>query len=284
MGLIAMVLSGSYFVWEKMTILLCLLDTVWLFLMRLTPFTGHELLMGSFTLSMPPGGITAALVFLLIATVGTTIAPWQLFFQQSCVVDKGLTGKDLKNEQLDTFLSSIFTILVAIGMTTMGAVLYLKGIPFTDAAQMAKDLAPTIGVWGRNVILLMIMNASILGAMAVTLSSSWTYSEVMETHSGLGKKFTEAPAFYGLYILAVLAAAGFILIPQLPLQAIIIAVQVLAGLLLPPALIFLHILLNDKTVVGEEFLNKRWNNIANIIVIGLMVALSLSLIVIGLIS
>jgi len=278
--LIALVLSGSYFVWEKLTILLCLADGVWFYLSSEIGPPTHESITNSFIPSMPIGGITLPLIFLLIATVGTTIAPWQLFFQQSCVIDKNLKASDLNHERLDTFLASIFTILVAGAMVCVGVVLFSKGITYVDPAQMAEVLKPLAGDFIKKLILIMIINASVLGAMAVTLSSSWAYSEVVNSASGLGKKITEAPQFYGMYIFGVLLAAGIVLIPQLPLQLVTISVQVLAGLLLPPALIFLHLLLNDEKFVPKEFLNKRWNNIANIIVIGLMIVLSLALIAI----
>ena len=121
------------------------------------------------------------------------------------------------------------------------------------------------------------VNAAVLGNTAISLSSSWAYGEYKGWPHSLQKKFSEAPGFYAVYALCVLSAAALVLIARAPLQLIILGVQVLAGVVLPSAIIFLQLLLNDKEMLGEQWVNKRWNNIINWTIIVLFFLLSLIL-------
>ena len=136
------------------------------------------------------------------------------------------------------------------------------------------------GVFGpllKNAILLLMVNAAVLGTTTISLSSAWAYGEVRGWPHSLQKPLREAPAFYAVYTLCVMAAAGLVLIPRAPLQLIILSVQVLAGLMLPSAIIFLQLLLNNKEVLGERFVNKQWNNFVNWTIVILLFILSLLL-------
>jgi len=273
-GLIWMVITGSYLRWERVTIFLCLLDISWLWLAVRSGFHTVEVVKSTFLPTMPAGGITTDLVFLMIAIVGTTIAPWQLFFQQSCVADKKLRFKDLNASRLDTFLGAVFTIVVAGCMMLAGNYLFVHHLPYEDPAQMATLIGPRLGPIVKSALLLLMVNAAALGTTAISLSSAWAYAEVKGWDHSLQRKFKEAPGFYTIYILAVAAAAGVVLIPKAPLQLIIIGVQVLAGLILPSAIVFLQILLNDKELLGEQWVNKPWNNAINWVIIALLFILS----------
>lgn len=109
----------------------------------------------------------------------------------------------------------------------------------------------------------MMINAALLGATTISLSSAWAWGEVKGWPHSLQTKVSEAPYFYLVYLLTVAAAAAIVLIPRAPLQTIILAVQVLAGIVLPSAIIFLQLLLNDKELLGEKWANKWWNNVIN---------------------
>ncbi|MEP6714552.1 MAG: divalent metal cation transporter, partial [Terriglobia bacterium] len=213
----------------------------------------------------------------VIAIVGTTIAPWQLFFQQSCVADKRLRFADLGLARLDTLIGAVFTILIAGCMMLAGNAAYQHHWEFTDPAQMAVQLGAVFGPFVKNGILLLMINAAVLGTTAISLSSAWAYGEVRGWPHSLQKPIKEAPAFYAIYALSVIAAAAIVLIPRAPLQLIILSVQVLAGLMLPSAIIFLQLLLNDREVLGTRFANKRWNNIVNWTIVALLFVLSLLL-------
>jgi Mn2+/Fe2+ NRAMP family transporter len=216
-------------------------------------------------------------MFLVIAIVGTTIAPWQLFFQQSCIADKRLRFSDLKWARLDTLLGAIFTIIVAGCMMLAGNAAFASGIKFEDPAQMATALHLVAGSqWIRYAILLLMINAAILGTTAISLSSAWAYGEVKGWPHSLQKPVREAKGFYGTYVVCVAAAAAIVLIPRAPLQLIILGVQVLAGIVLPSAIIFLQLLLNDRELMGD-YVNKPWNNWVNWTIIIVLFILSLIL-------
>ena len=275
-GLILIALTGSYLRWERTVVFLCLLDLAWFAIaFGLHPPVG-QIARGSLIPGMPPGGLTPDLMFLVIAIVGTTVAPWQLFFQQSCIADKRLRFADIKWARLDTFLGACITITVAGCMMIAGNASRVHGFHFTDPAQMAVDIGSFTNGFFRNAVLLLMINAAVLGATAISLSSAWAYGEVKGWPHSLQLPWRKARGFYAVYLVGVALAAAIVLIPRAPLQLIILGVQVLAGVILPSAIIFLQLLLNDKELLGE-YANKPWNNIVNWTIIVLLFALSLIL-------
>ncbi len=280
LALIAVACTGSYLRWERATIALCILNVVWLLIAIPLGRGAQHPVRNMFLPTAPLGGFTGDAMFLIIAIVGTTIAPWQLFFQQSCVADKRLRFSDLKWERLDTFIGSILTQVFAVAMMIAGDAARRHGI----SLPAGKDFDPTLmatflGTHGfgpvvRNCILLLTVDAAILGATAISLSSAWAYGEVKGWPHSLELSVRKAPGFYAIYALCVAMAAGLVLIPKAPLELIIISVQVVAGIMLPSAIIFLQLLLNDKELLGERFVNKPWNNWVNWIIIILLFSLS----------
>jgi len=276
-ALMALVLTGSYRRWERIVVVLCLFDLAWLGLaIHFHPAAG-EVARRTLAPSLPEGGLTASLMFLVVAIVGTTIAPWQLFFQQSCIADKRLRFSDLRWSRLDTLLGACFTVIVAGCMMLAGDAAHRHGLPFTDPAQMAVDLGRLYGPMARNLLLVLMINAAVLGTTAISLSSSWAWGEVRGWPHSLQVRISEAPGFYAIYALCIAAAAAVVLIPGAPLQLIILGVQVLAGVMLPSAIIFLQLLLNDRELLGDEFVNRAWNNWVNWTIIAVLFLLSLIL-------
>jgi len=277
LGLTLMVVTGSYLRWERIVIALCLMDLTWFALTYVVHPDWASVAHNAIIPTMPLGGVTSGLVFLVIAIVGTTIAPWQLFFQQSCVAEKRLRFSDLKWARLDTLIGATFTVCVAGAMMLVGNYGYQHGIVFEDPAKFADAILPTAGHFARNGILLLMVNAAVLGTTAISLASAWAYGEVKGWEHSLHKKLWEAPGFYATYIACVGAAAAFVLIPHVPLQLVIISVQVFAGLILPSAIIFLQLLLNDHALLGDRWVNRPWNNWINWTIIVVLFALSLLL-------
>jgi Mn2+/Fe2+ NRAMP family transporter len=277
LGLTLMVVTGSYLRWERIVIVLCLIDLTWFALSYVVHPDWASVAHNAIIPTMPLGGVTSGLVFLVIAVVGTTIAPWQLFFQQSCVAEKRLRFSDLKWARLDTLIGATFTVCVAGAMMLVGNYGYQHGIVFEDPAQFADAILPTAGHFARNGILLLMVNAAVLGTTAISLASAWAYGEVKGWEHSLHKKLWEAPGFYATYIACVGAAAAIVLIPHVPLQLVIISVQVFAGLILPSAIIFLQLLLNDHALLGDRWVNRPWNNWVNWTIIIVLFALSLLL-------
>jgi len=275
-GLILITLTGSYRRWERTVVFLCLLDLAWFYIaFAMKPVMG-DALRHTFIPSIPQGGITSDLTFLVIAIVGTTVAPWQLFFQQSCIADKKLRFSDVRWARLDTFVGACITVTVAGCMMLAGNASHMHGFNFTDPAQMAADIGTFAGPAMRTLILMMMINAAILGTTAISLSSAWAYGEVRGWPHSLQLPFSKAKGFYIVYTVCVAAAAGLVLIPRAPLQLIILGVQVLAGVMLPSAIIFLQLLLNDKELLGS-YANKPWNNFVNWTIIIVLFGLSLVL-------
>jgi Mn2+/Fe2+ NRAMP family transporter len=277
LGLTLMVVTGSYLRWERIVIGLCLIDLTWFVLAYAVHPHWATVARSTVVPSLPPGGVTSGLVFLIIAIVGTTIAPWQLFFQQSCVAEKRLRFADLKWARLDTLIGAIFTVCVAGAMMLVGSYGYQHKIVFEDPAQLAVALGPIAGHFVRNGLLLLMVNAAVLGTTAISLASAWAYGEVKGWEHSMHKKLWEAPGFYATYVACVGAAAAIVLIPHVPLQLVIISVQVFAGLILPSAIIFLQLLLNDRELLGERWINRPWNNYINWTIILVLFALSLLL-------
>jgi Mn2+/Fe2+ NRAMP family transporter len=277
LGLTLMVVTGSYLRWERIVIVLCLMDLAWFGLAYVVHPDWAAVAHNIIVPAMPAGGVTSGLVFLVIAIVGTTIAPWQLFFQQSCVAEKRLRFSDLKWARLDTLIGATFTVCVAGAMMLVGNYGYQHGITFQDPAQFADAILPTAGRFARTGILLLMVNAAVLGTTAISLASAWAYGEVKGWEHSLHKKLWEAPGFYATYIACVGAAAVIVLIPHVPLQLVIISVQVFAGLILPSAIIFLQLLLNDRELLGDRWVNRPWNNYINWTIIVVLFALSLLL-------
>ena len=275
-ALVLITLTGSYRRWERTVVFLCMLDLAWFYIaFAMKPALGVAL-RDTIIPSMPRGGITADLTFLVIAIVGTTVAPWQLFFQQSCIADKKLRFSDVRWARLDTFMGACITVTVAGCMMLAGNASHIHGFNFTDPAQMAADIGTFAGPAMRMLILVMMINAAILGTTAISLSSAWAYGEVRGWPHSLQLPFSKAKGFYIVYTLSVAAAAGLVLIPRAPLQLIILGVQVLAGVMLPSAIIFLQLLLNDKELLGN-YANKPWNNWVNWTIIIVLFGLSLVL-------
>jgi len=196
LGLTLLVVTGSYLRWERIVIALCLLDLTWFALAYAVHPNWPAVVSSTVAPTRPAGGITSSLVFLVIAVVGTTITPWQLFFQQSCVAEKRLRFADLGWARLDTLIGAIFTVLVAGAMMLVGNYGYEHGITFQDPAQLALAIAPIAGHFVRNGVLLLMVNAAVLGTTAISLASAWAYGEVKGWEHSLHKKLWEAPGFY----------------------------------------------------------------------------------------
>jgi len=275
-GLLLMAIAGSYRRWERIVVFLCLLDLAWFVIAFALRPPAAQMIRGALLPGMPAGRLTPDLMFLVIAIVGTTVAPWQLFFQQSCIADKRLRFADVKWARLDTFLGACITITVAGCMMIAGNASRVHGFTFTDPAQMAVDIATFSSGFFKKAILLLMINAAVLGTTAISLSSAWAYGEVRGWPHSLQLPVGKAKGFYSVYFACVAAAAGLVLIPRAPLQLIILGVQVLAGVMLPSAIIFLQLLLNDKELLGE-YANKPWNNLVNWTIIVVLFALSLIL-------
>lgn len=200
-----------------------------------------------------PGGRLADIMLLIIGIVGTTVAPWQLFFQQSYIVDKRVTPRYLKYLRVDLGIGFVIVIGGAIALMGTAAATFAGHAEFgnfTDCLGMSVGLEKYCGRVPAVLFALALINYSIVGASAVSLSTAYAVSDVLNFKHSLHRKFSEARVFYSVYGGLLLVAAMLVLTPGVPLGLLTNSVQVLAGVLLPSATVFLLLLCNDKAVLG----------------------------------
>jgi NRAMP (natural resistance-associated macrophage protein)-like metal ion transporter len=271
--LFGVVLSGKYWTFEKLTLLFCAFNLVYVpaafWAMKMPAAPGWGRVFEGLLVPSLPGGLSGDLLFVILANIGTTITPWQIYFQQSAVVDKGLDIHDVKLGKVDTLAGSLLTCVVAafIMITTAAAFhFHLPQIQIEDARQTAEALVPLLpasqGHLARTLFAIGLFDAGFLGALCISLATSWAVGEVFGWAHSLNKSVKDAPWFYVLYLGMLLAAGGVVLIPKAPLIAITMFVQVVAVTLLPSTLVFLILMLNEPAFVGEH-VNTRWQNVAN---------------------
>ena len=273
-ALVAIMATGSFQKWERAMfafIAISLVQVPMLFLSH--PHWGT--VAKNFLVPGIHGGATSAAVLLIIAIVGTTVAPWQLFFQQSNVVDKRITPRFITYERADTVIGSIVVVGGAAAIMVI-ANYASSGTPasgnFTDALGVANLLHAKSHLLG-GLFAVLLFDASIIGAAAVTLSTSYAFGDVFGIRHSLHRSFKDARQFYLSYTAMVAVAAGIVLIPGAPLGLITTSVQALAGLLLPSASVFLLLLCNDPEVLGP-WVNPRWLNLLAAIIVAVLLVLS----------
>ena len=228
---------------------------------------------------LPADGKLSDVLLLIIAIVGTTVAPWQLFFQQSYVIDKRITPRFMAYEKMDLWIGILIIIVGAVAMMAFAAATF-AGQPeagnFTDAGGVAAGLEKYAGAVPGTLFAIALIDASIIGASAVSLATAYALGDVLALKHSLHRKATDAKGFYLVYSGLIAAAAVLVLIPGVPLGLITMGVQTLAGVLLPSATVFLLLLCNDRQVLGP-WVNGRWTNLFTGAVIAILVLLSVVL-------
>ena len=227
------------------------------------------------------GGLTSNAALLIIAIVGTTVAPWQLFFQQSNVIDKRITPRWLEYEKADTVIGAFVVVIGAAAIMIASASAFTGSKDFghfTDALGIARGLASRLSPLEGPIFALLLFDASIVGASAVTLATSYAFGDIFGLRHSLHRGVGEAKLFYGSYTAMVALAAAIVLIPRAPLGLITTAVQALAGTLLPSATVFLVLLCNDRAVLGP-WVNKPSLNVVATVIVSALLLLSLVLVI-----
>jgi Mn2+/Fe2+ NRAMP family transporter len=235
----------------------------------------HDLLVPQ----LPAGGKLNEVMLLIIAIVGTTIAPWQLFFQQSYVIDKRITPRFMRYERLDLWLGIALVIIGAVAMMAFTSATFAGHAEFgnfSDAATVAFGIEKYFGRLPGTLFAIALIDASIIGASAVSLSTAYAIGDVMSARHSLHRKPGEAKAFYVVYAGLIVLGAALVLSPGTPLGLLTNLVQTLAGVLLPSATVFLLLLCNDREVLGP-WVNSRRLNVFTAAVIATLVMLSVIL-------
>ena len=203
-------------------------------------------------------------VYMVVGLVGTTIAPWMQFYLQASIVEKGVTVRQYRTSRWDVILGCIFSVIVAwFIIVACAATLYSTGQHnIVNAADAAQALRPLAGEYAYLLFAAGLFNASLFTACILPISTSYAVCEGLGFESGLDKKFHEAPVFYWLYTLLIVAGAGVLMFPGLPLVYVSVLSQVANGVLLPFVLIFMLLLTNDRELMGEHTNSRRFNIVA----------------------
>jgi len=222
-----------------------------------------------------PGGFNRKSLVLMLANIGATVTPWMIFFQQSAVVDKGLTKSDVTQARLDTALGALIAAIAGIATLVAATPLYHAHIDvsmLSSGADFATALQPYLGHAGAAMFALGITEAGLVAAMTISTSSSYALAETLSVGRSLNLDFSAGRWFYGAAIFSTLFAAAVVLIPGAPLLAMSLAVNVIATLLMAPALLFLLLLVNDREIMGDLANGWAANLAGGAIIVGIAVA------------
>ena len=277
-ALVGITASGSFRAWERSMFVFVFANLLVVPLFFLARPHGGQIAR-DFVVPGIQGGATSTSVLLIIAIVGTTVAPWQLFFQQSNVIDKRITPRWINYERLDTWIGAVVVVVGAGALICVSAFAFAGtryAGQFVDAGATARALENVLGTPAGAFYALVLLNASLIGAGALTLSTSYAFGDITGARSSLHRSFREAPGFYLLFSMVVAGAAAIVLIPGAPLGIITLAVQALAGVLLPSASMFLLLLCNDPAVLGP-WRNPPWLNVLAVLIEAVLLLLSLIL-------
>jgi NRAMP (natural resistance-associated macrophage protein)-like metal ion transporter len=217
-------------------------------------------------------------IYMLIGMVGTTIAPWMQFYLQAAVVEKGITAKEYAQSRIEVIVGCVMTSVIAffIIVACAGAIYSVRPREIQDAKEAALGLKP-FGEYAFFLFSAGLLNASIFAACILPLSTAYSVCEGLGFEAGVNKRLREAPIFYALYTLLIVAGAGVILIPGFPLIQMILLSQVLNGVLLPFVLIFMILLINKQDLMNE-WTNSRTFNLVSWATVVVMIGLTLALV------
>jgi Mn2+/Fe2+ NRAMP family transporter len=228
---------------------------------------------------LPKDAKLTEVMLLVIAIVGTTVAPWQLFFQQSYLVDKRITPRFIRYERWDLAIGIALVMIGAIAMMAFCAEIFTGRSEFgnyTDALGTAVGLEKYAGRLPAILFALALLDASIIGAAAVSLATAYAIGDVFSLRHSLHRKPHDAKGFYAVYFGLIVMAAVVVMTPGTPLGLLTNAVQTLAGVLLPSATVFLLLLANDEAVLGP-WVNTRTLNLFTGAIVAVLVMLSIIL-------
>ena len=223
----------------------------------------------------------AGYVTLFVTIIGTTIAPWMQFYQQSSIVDKGLKISDYAYERIDVVFGSIFAVVVASFITiACAATLNANGIRVETAKDAALALGPLAGKYASVLFALGLLNASVFSAAILPLSTAYVVCEAFGWEAGVDRGLREAPVFFGVYTALIVLGAAVILLPIQSLVKTMMASQTLNGVLLPVILVVMLQLINNRRLMGR-FVNGRWFNVLAWVMVVLLILLTLILIIVS---
>lgn len=275
----AAVSTGDFRRFERFAVALCVMSLLLVPVLATIHPPVSQMSRDFFVPNWPAHSKLSDVMLLVIGVVGTTVAPWQLFFQQSYVIDKRITPRFMKYEKADLWIGILFVLIGAVAMISFCAALFAnhpEAGNFTDAGGVMAGLEKYAGRTSAMLFAVAMLDACIIGAAAVSLSTAYAIGDVFKIRHSLHRSVSDAKGFYLVYFGIVAAAAALVLIPGSPLGLLTEAVQTLAGVLLPSATVFLLLLCNDRAVLGP-WVNSAKLNVFTGAVIWVLVMLSIVL-------
>jgi Mn2+/Fe2+ NRAMP family transporter len=259
--LYAALMSHRYWTWERITLAAALFNLIFIPVALMTHPSVHTVA-HAFITWQPLPGFNKDTLLIVLADIGATVTPWMLFFQQSATVDKGMTVKDIRFGRIDTVLGAALASAAAIATILATAPLFAHQMTADNfqAAEFAQALQPIIGRFGASLFALGMVEAGIVAAITISASSAYAFGEVAHKPHSLNLPMGEGKSFYAVLSVCAAAAAGIVLIPGLPLVYVVLLVNVVAVLAMPPALVFLFMLVNDKEIMGK-LVSPWWANV-----------------------
>ncbi len=259
--LYAALLSHRYWTWERITLAAAIFNLIFIPVALMT-HPHWRAVRHAFIAWQPLPSFNQDTLLIVLADIGATVTPWMLFFQQSATVDKGMTTKDIRFGRIDTVLGAALASAAAIGAILATAPLYAHTMTTGNfqAAEFAQALQPIIGRFGASLFAIGMVEAGIVAAITISTSSAYAFGEVARKPHSLNLPMAEGKSFYAVLTFCAMAAAAIVLIPGLPLVYVVLVVNVVAVLAMPPALVFLFMLVNDKEVMGD-LVSPVWANV-----------------------
>lgn len=268
----ALIVRGTYKLVERIFLFACLFYISYLISGIMAKPDWHEV---GRQMVMPEVKWTLPYVVMLVGVIGTTIAPWMQFYQQSSMVEKGIAPEDYKMVRLDVIIGCIIAPVVAFFITmACAATIHQAGIHITTAKDAALALEPFAGIHATWLFAIGLFVASMFAAAILPLSTAYSVCEGMGWDAGIDRRFEEAPQFFGLYTAMIVIGAVVIMLPNFPLLKVMYFSQVGNGILLPVILVFMLKLINDKRIMGE-FTNTKAFNIIAWLTVGSVIVLTL---------
>ena len=269
---IAVVLTRRYWTWERILLSFAIFNLVFVPVALIAHPVSMHVVRAFFTWGPLPGGVTSGFILLLMSNIGATVTPWMLFFQQSAVVDKGLTPTDIRHGRIDTAVGALLAAIAAIATVIATTPLFIHHVNISNfqGAEFAQALVPFAGNAAATLFALGIFEAGLVAALTISTSSAYAFGEVTERPHSMNSSLREGWPFYCVLVAAAGIAAVLVLIPNAPLVFISLIVNVIATLAMPPAIVFLMLLVNDREIMGE-YANGRLTNFLGITVTVLLV-------------
>ncbi len=259
-----LVLKGSYKRVEKVFLLVSVVYIAYIVSAILAKPEWGQVARGAF---VPGGQLDAAYILMVITIVGTTIAPWGQFYQQSSVVDKGLKASDLAYERVDTAMGAVFLTITAGAIVVCCAAAFFNkpgvgATSITSADQAARALAPVAGRYASSLFAFGLLFASLFAACILPLTTAYTVCEAFGWEYGIDRTISEAPNFYTVYTVFIAGGAAVVLVPKVPLITVMLASQAINGLLLPVVLTCMLKIIRDRDVMGDHVNGGAYNVVA----------------------